>query len=231
MNSVGLFSAFLGGLASFLSPCVLPLIPVYLSMVSGYSAAELREGGSRWKVTARSLAFILGFTLLFSVFSLVFSSAAMLLGGSAKTVQLVSGLLIIVLGLNLAFDFIKILDREVKPELGRKRGKGSQGYLGAFLLGIAFGAGWTPCVGPILSSILLVSAQSGRIGQAVFLLILYSLGLGLPFILAGLFMDRLKPLLDFFKRHGTAVRMVSGLLLAILGILMASGRLALISSL
>jgi cytochrome c-type biogenesis protein len=221
MSGVGVFSAALAGLLSFLSPCVVPLIPAYLSMVSGYSTAEVRAGRGRWRTLGRSLAFVAGFALLFSALGLVFSGAAMLLGGLSRTVTIAAGCLIVALGLNMIFDFIKILDRELKP-----RGYASRGYAGAFILGLAFGAGWTPCVGPILSSILLIAAQGGEAGRALGLLAAYSAGLGLPFIAAGLFLDRLTPLMNWFKRHGDFVRILSGIVLMVLGALMATGRLS-----
>ena len=229
MSGVGLLSAFLGGLASFLSPCVLPLIPVYLSMITGYSATEVKSGVGRLRIATRSLAFVAGFTLLFSGLSLVFAGAAMLLGGFSRALEIASGCLIAALGLNLSFDFVKIFDREVKPKLGGEGASARRGYIGAFLLGLAFGAGWTPCVGPILSSILIVAGQGGKAARAATLLAAYSLGLGLPFIGAGLFLDRLTPLLGWFKKNGNIVRVVSGLVLAALGAPMALGKLGLVS--
>jgi cytochrome c-type biogenesis protein len=229
MRDVGIVSAFLGGLVSFLSPCILPLIPVYLSMVSGYSAAELKSGVDRMRITARSLSFVAGFTILFSFLSLIFAGAAMLLGGPARVIEIVSGCLITLLGLNMALDFVRILDREVKPGFLLGVGKSRRGYAGAFALGIAFGAGWTPCVGPILSSILILAARGGDAGRALSLLAAYSVGLGLPFIAAGLFLDRLTPALGWFKRNGNFVRIVSGLVLAALGAVMALGKLDIIS--
>jgi cytochrome c-type biogenesis protein len=229
MSGIGLAAAFLGGLASFLSPCVLPLIPVYLSMVSGYSAAELKSGSGRMRVATQSLAFVAGFAVLFSALSLLFAGAAMLAGGASRLIEIVSGCVVVALGLNLAFDLIKLLDRELKPSIAARPRPSSRGLAGSFVLGLAFGAGWTPCVGPILSSILLVAGQGGNAGRSLSLLEAYSLGLGLPFIAAGLFLDRLTPLLDWLKRRGNIVRIVSGLLLAVLGVLMATGKLGLIS--
>lgn len=234
MSGVGLLAAAGAGLLSFLSPCVLPLIPAYLSMISGYAVADIRSGAARARTLGRSLAFVAGFGLVFSGLGLVFSSAALLLGGAARIVTIASGCIIALLGLNLVFDFIKLLRREARP-LARLRpagaGAGSRGGVaGSFLLGIAFGAGWTPCVGPILASILLLASQEGEGGRALLLLATYSLGLGLPFIAAGLFLERITPLLDWFKRHGKLVRITSGLMLVALGVLMASGKLGLLSS-
>jgi cytochrome c-type biogenesis protein len=221
MSDAGFLSAAAAGILSFVSPCVLPLIPAYLSMVSGYGVADIRAGKGKMRTLARTLAFAAGFTLVFTVLGLAFSGASMLAGGASRAIAVVAGCLVIVLGLNLVFDFIKFLDLEAR--LGRVRSP--RGYAGAFLLGTAFAAGWTPCVGPMLASILMLAAGGGDAPRAALLLGAYSLGLALPFVAASLFLDRLTPLMDWLKRHGRGVRLVSGAFLVILGALMASGRL------
>jgi cytochrome c-type biogenesis protein len=236
MKEIGLAAALLAGLLSFLSPCVLPLIPAYLSMVSGYAVEDIRSGSGRWRTLGRSLAFSAGFTLLFCALGLAFSGAALLLGGLSRAITIASGCLIALLGLNMIFDFIKLLDRELKPQLGKargrsgKRGYAPRGYAGAFFLGLAFGAGWTPCVGPILASILLLASQEGNAARAGGLLAAYSAGLALPFLAAGLFLDRLTPIMTWLKRHGELVRITSGIILVALGAAMALGKLAVLSS-
>jgi cytochrome c-type biogenesis protein len=226
MSEVGVLAALLAGLLSFLSPCVLPLIPGYLSFVSGYGLAEIREGSGRFRILTRTLAFVLGFTLAFSAMGILFSGASILLGGLSRTITLIAGCLVILLGLNLVFDFIKVLDLEA-----RFHAKGApRGYPGAFLLGLAFAAGWSPCVGPMLASILLYASRGGGIPRAALLLGAYSAGLALPFFAAALFFDALRPLMDWFKRHARGVRLASGALLVALGAGMALGRLGAINS-
>lgn len=226
MSAIGLIPAFLGGLASFLSPCVLPLIPVYLSMISGYSASEIRAGQGRLRIATRSLAFILGFSSVFSLLSIIIAGTATLLGGMTRVLEIAFGAVVVLLGTNMIFDFIKALGRTLKLGPKLQSAKNPLGYGGAFVLGAAFGAGWTPCVGPVLSSILLVAAQGRNIANAVGLLFAYSLGLGLPFLLAGLFLDRLSPLFGWFKRHSVIVRVISGLCIVILGVVMILGKLS-----
>jgi cytochrome c-type biogenesis protein len=226
MSDIGLPAAFAAGLLSFLSPCVLPLVPAYLSMASGYAVADIAAGSARLRTLARSLAFSAGFTLVFAALGLAFSGAAFLLGGLSKAATIASGAVVIVLGLNLAFDFIRPLARSAKPAVGRRPG----GIAGALALGMAFGAGWTPCVGPVLASILLAAAQGGPARAAV-LLVAYSAGLAIPFLAAGLFLDRLRPAMDWLKRRGDAVRIVSGALLVALGALMIMGRLGAVGAL
>jgi cytochrome c-type biogenesis protein len=221
MSDIGLPAALAAGLLSFLSPCVLPLVPAYLSMASGYAVADIASGSARLRTLARSLAFSAGFTLVFAALGLVFSGVAALLGGLSRTISIASGILVILLGLNLAFDFLRPLRRTAKPEVAGR----PAGFLGSFLLGMAFGAGWTPCVGPILASILLAAAQGGMARAAV-LLVAYSAGLALPFLAVGLFLDRLRPVMDWLKRHGDGIRRASAALLVALGALMVLGRLS-----
>ncbi|HTX71484.1 MAG TPA: cytochrome c biogenesis protein CcdA [Rectinemataceae bacterium] len=227
MREVGLLTAAAAGLLSFLSPCILPLIPGYLSFISGYGLSDLRSGPARPRVFARTIVFVLGFSLVFAMLGIVFSGASILLGGLSRTLTLVAGLLVIVLGLNLLFDFIKVLNLEARFHAS----SAPRGYAGAFLLGVAFAAGWSPCIGPILASILLYAARAGNTAHAALLLVLYSAGLALPFLATGLFFDRLRPLMDWFKRHARGVQIVSGILLIALGLGMALGRLGRISAL
>ncbi len=219
----GILLALGAGLLSFLSPCVLPLIPGYISFISGTGAADAAGGTvPRRAVLARTAAFVLGFTAVFTVLGMVFGGGALLLGGAARNITTVAGIVIVLFGLNTLFDFLKFLNAEKRAHpTERPRGLG-----GAFLVGLAFGAGWSPCVGPILASILLFAGRSGNPGAAATLLAVYSLGLALPFLAAGAFLDRMRPVLDWFKRRGREVRIVSGSMLVLLGLGMALGRLA-----
>lgn len=232
MNLPGILSAGLAGLLSFISPCVLPLIPAYLSFISGASVAELGSGKARSRVFARSLAFSAGFTLAFTILGIAFSGGAMFVGrGQASLyIGIAGGILVILLGLNLIFDFVKFLNIDARF-IAKFSGKKTGGIPGAIILGFAFAAGWSPCIGPILGSILLFAGREGNIPRAALLLLSYSLGLALPFLATGLFFDRLKPLLAFFTRRGKEVRIVSGLVLIVFGIAMAAGSLGSVSAL
>jgi len=232
MNAPGLFSAGLAGLLSFLSPCVLPLVPAYLSFISGTTAAELSGGHSRGKIFVRSLAFSLGFTLAFTILGIIFSGGAMFVGqgGASRYVDIAGGILVIFLGFNLIFDFMKFLNADSRL-IGRFTGQKGGGILSSTLLGLAFAAGWSPCIGPILASILLYAGRERNIPGAMILLLSYSPGFAIPFLLTGLFFDRLKPLLSFFSRHGKAVRGVSGIVLILFGAAMAMGSLGSLTSL
>lgn len=247
MNPVvpGVSASFLAGLLSFLSPCVLPLIPVYLSLISGESASALSSGTGRpLRLFARSALFVSGFTLVFVSLAIALSGGMRLVGSSGGgIITTVSGVLVILLAANLAFDFLPALRFERRARFPTSPGQARaapgtdgakppvrpNGFLEAArpaLFGMAFAAGWTPCVGPILSAILLYAGRSGDAIRPIALLSSYSLGLGLPFLLSGLFFDRARPLLDFFKRRAHAVRVASAALLAALGFSILTGALS-----
>lgn len=231
MNAPDLATAALAGLLSFLSPCVLPLVPAYLSIISGTSAGELRSGGCRGRVFIESIAFSLGFTLAFTLMGIAFSGGAMFVGGGGRSraFAIGGGLVVILLGLNMMFGFARFLSRDsrliirIRERLGARRG-------GSFLLGLAFAAGWSPCIGPLLASILIFAGREGNLPRAALLLASYSLGFALPFLATGLFFDRLSPLLGFFRKRGQAVRIGSGIVLVVFGLVMALGSLGRISA-
>ena len=218
--------SFAAGLLSFLSPCVLPLIPVYLSFISGESVLSVSDNReARGRLFGRTLLFVAGFSVVFVLLAIIFGGGMRFLGSSATSIiTRVSGILVLVMGINLVFNLLPFLAREFRLDTAGKLDK--LGWVRAPLFGMAFAAGWTPCIGPILSSILLYAGQSGNALHAAILLSAYSLGLGLPFILAGVFFDRARPVMNWFKRHMTAVRIVSGLLLAFFGIAILSGGLS-----
>jgi cytochrome c-type biogenesis protein len=226
MNVPGLLSAAIAGLLSFLSPCVIPLVPAYLSFISGASIQSLSSKEARGRVFARSLFFAAGFTLAFVAFGIAFSGSAMFIGqgGSKRAVGIAGGILVILFGLNMIFDLIKPLGRDTRL-LGRFSGRKTAGNLGALALGLAFAAGWSPCIGPILSSILIYASRQENIPKAAGLMLAYSAGFALPFLAAGLFFDRVRPMLAFFSRHGKIVRYVSGTILIFFGAAMATGSL------
>jgi len=222
VNGTSPLVAFAAGLFSFLSPCILPLIPSYLTFIGGTSFQELSSGRyGRARLIARTLLFVFGFTLVFTALGIAMSGVGAFLGRTSRIVSYAAGGLIVLFGLNVIFDFWKLLDTERRLHLKRR----PAGWIGSILVGMAFAAGWTPCVGPILASILFVAGTSASVVRGAFLLLAYSLGLGLPFVAAGLFfgffmrqVQRLKPWLG-------AIRVASGLFLVALGILIILGRL------
>lgn len=218
------------GLLSFLSPCVLPLVPAYLSYISGRGLKELGSGRGRGLLLSRSLAFVLGFSLVFAALGLAFAGGRGLASaGLSRALEIGAGLLVLLLGLNFLFGFARFLEREARFHPEPRREKGLKGLGGSFLLGLAFAAGWSPCVGPILASILFLAAREGSLGRAALLLGAYSAGLALPFLAAGLFLEKARPFLDWAKRRGLAIRIASGILLVALGSAMALGRLGSLS--
>ncbi len=221
-GGVSLGLAFVAGVLSFLSPCVLPLIPSYLSFIGGASLGLVDESTrSRLGAFYQTLAFVIGFSIVFVALGALFSAALGALGRLTRLVHVVSGLIVVLLGANFLFDFFNVLDLERRAHVSRR----PTGLAGALLVGMAFAAGWAPCVGPILSSILLLAGSGGQVGRGLLLLLLYSLGLGLPFLLTGLFFSRARGLLQRLRPHLPLIRTLSGLFLIAVGLLIAFGRL------
>jgi len=214
---------FVAGLLSFFSPCVLPLIPSYLSILGGATAVSSTEkepaAGKRFVLLITTLCFILGFTAVFIVLSIIISATFLLMGGISKYIRIAAGIIVIILGLNVIFDFLSFLNYEKRLNINKPRG-----LVGAFLAGAAFGAGWTPCIGPVLTGVLFLAGQSGKAGIAALYLALYSLGLGLPFFLAALFLDRYLVTAKWFRDHLPLIKKISGVLLIVMGLLVLTGR-------
>ncbi|WP_455382233.1 cytochrome c biogenesis CcdA family protein [Salinispira pacifica] len=222
MNNPTILLSFAAGILSFLSPCILPLIPSYLSYVGGVTLADLRQAESpRSPVVIRTLLFVAGFSVVFILLGVLFSGTGFLFSNVSMIINLVAGLVVALLGLNMIFDFWKFLNIERRVHFSGR----PSGYLGSVAIGMAFGAGWTPCVGPILAGILFLAGNSGSIGQGVLYLSAYSIGLGLPFLLASLFFRQVTEQLSRLKRYFGPIRITSGLLLLGIGLLIAFGRL------
>jgi cytochrome c-type biogenesis protein len=217
--------AFLAGVISFLSPCVLPLIPGYVSMVSKMSFDELTGGetqGKTSRILVPSLLFVLGFSFVFVTLGASASYIGTFLHENKVLLLRISGVIIILFGL-FSMDILKI------PQLYRERrfylGGGNLGFISIFFLGIAFGFGWTPCVGPILASILLYASTSEGAGKGALLLFTYSIGLGLPFIITGLALSKALTAFGWIKRHYGVYKIIVGGSLVIIGILMVANDL------
>src|SRR6476619_6327826 len=226
---VNIFIAFAGGLLSFLSPCVLPLVPGYISLMSGVSIDHLKgegAGNSRKAVIANSLAFNAGLSVIF----LTLGGAAGLLGSAIITnvwVRVIGGLVIIVFGLHLiGLLKIKYLYKDTRQFSNEK----PRGMLGSLTLGIAFAAGWTPCIGPILGGIIGLAATSGGWKGGLILAAFYSAGLAVPFLVTGLAINQFLSFYAKFRRHLHKVEVVSGVILILIGLLVMSNRVTMLSS-
>jgi len=222
--------AFTAGVFSFLSPCVLPLVPSYISFVAGMSLQEFeggKEGKIRRAIFLNAVLFILGFSAVFIALGASFSLLGQLLLGSIDVVRKVAGILIILFGLFIA-GILKVpfLMRERRLQLQER----PAGYLGAVLVGAAFGAGWIPCVGPILGSILTLAGTSETAGRGVALLTAYSLGLGVPFLLSALALNGFNRFLQRFRPYMRLMEVGAGFLLVLIGVLLFTGYLTLLNS-
>lgn len=227
MPDVSLVAAFGAGFLSFISPCVLPLIPGYISYVSGMSLEDMRtaDTGARRRLMIATLLFILGFSIVFMAMGASASAIGALLLQHVRIVQKIAGVIIIILGLHLIGLFrIRFLDRDTRVQTSRKPAT----PIGAVVVGMAFGFGWTPCIGPILSGILTIAGSKSTIGEGVLLLAVYSAGLGVPFFLTSLAIDRFFAASAKVRRYYRAIEFVSGALLILLGVLMVTGRFTLI---
>lgn len=226
MSPVEFFTAFLAGLASFFSPCVFPLIPGYISLISGISAKDLIEDVSPGPVSRKaglgSLAFVAGFSIAFSMLGATASAFGRILSGHREALAKVSGLILIFLGLHLTGVFsLRWFNYEKRFSLSRFK----PGAAGAFLMGIAFAAGWSPCVGPVLAGILAMAASSGTAWSGVLLLFTYSMGLGLPFLAAGFATGRFLGWIAKYKRFLRYSETAAGIILIIVGLYVFRDRL------
>lgn len=223
-------AAFGAGLISFVSPCVLPLLPGYVSVITGFNPSEPAVAKpSLSRLLAPSLLFVSGFTLVFVALGASASLLGSLLAPYRSSLSLAAAVVVILMGVYM-LGVIKVpaLYAEKRFDLSRAR---SAGWAGAPLMGMAFAFGWTPCVGPILASILALAGTSSDLGRGTSLLLIYSIGLGIPFVLVGLMFAKLRGTVRFLSRHAPTLNRVAGVLLIVMGLLMATGRLAVISSL
>ncbi len=212
--------ALVAGIISFTSPCVLPLIPSYLSYVSGLPIGELSERKGRALILRSTTSFVVGFTLVFTALGASSTLFGSLLIRHLPLILRIAGVFIIVFGLAMTGLFrIPLLLGQHRIDLA----KIPKGPRGAILLGMAFAFGWTPCIGPILATILAVASTSRTVVWGALLLALYSLGLGIPFILLGLGLGRARQSFEWLRRHGRAIEVGGGLLLVSVGVLFVTG--------
>ena len=206
------FISFLEGIITFVSPCLLPMLPIYISYFAGDSERDTK------RVVKNALGFILGFTLVFVLLGALAGSLGTLLQEYSAVVNLATGLIVIFFGLNFLGVFRVNLFRGTK--LGNVE---HLGFFSSPLFGVVFSVGWTPCVGAFLGSALLLATSQGNVLQGVAMLLLYSLGLGVPFFISAVLIDRLKGAFSFIKRHYRVINLVSGGFLVAIGVLMATG--------
>jgi cytochrome c-type biogenesis protein len=221
--------AFVAGVVSFLSPCVLPLIPGYISMLSGASIEELKSGADATlagRILRNSVSFVIGFSTVFIALGASATWVGNFLLARRTIFNIVAGILIITFGLHLTgLVKIPLLYREARIDTGAPR----RGLAGSFLLGFAFAFGWTPCIGPILTGILALAATRDTVFQGMFLLAIYSAGLAIPFLLTGLGLSQFLKFYGGFRKHLQVVEVASGVLLIAIGLLMAFNKFTLLS--
>ncbi len=222
--------AFLAGLLSFLSPCVLPLIPSYITYITGLSFSDLDAEHPnhvvRRKTMLHSLAFVSGFTVVFVLLGASATYIGSFLQEHMELLRRTGGVLIIAFGIHVTgLVPLKWLLGEKRVSLKHK----PAGYLGSLLVGLAFAAGWTPCIGPILASILMIAATEEKVGHGIVLLLLYSIGLGVPFVLSALALHRFIQLFNRLKKYIRIFEIVTGFFLVIVGILIFTNWLSVLS--
>jgi cytochrome c-type biogenesis protein len=216
------FAAFGVGIVSFLSPCVLPLVPGYLSAISGLEFAEIEAGKSRLKVLLPAVIFCLSFTAMFVALGMTATGLGDTLGENRTTLREVSGVLIIVMGLFfIGTLFLPFLNREWRPEALMRRVAAG----GPVVAGLAFAVAWLPCTGPTLGTILTAAANEGTVGEGGVLLAVYSLGLAVPFLLSALAFTQVTRLFRFFRNHYAVITAVGGVVLVVMGVLLYTNEL------
>jgi cytochrome c-type biogenesis protein len=228
--NVTLLAAFAAGFLSFVSPCVLPLIPGYISFVSGISVDEMRgdtaPATSRLQVFLTSLAFVIGFSIVFVALGASATAIGKFMFAKLPLLSKIAGAILIVFGLHTMGVFrLAFLETEKRVHSQRK----PAGPLGAMLVGVAFAFGWTPCIGPILGGILAIAGSKSTVTEGVTLLAVYSLGLGIPFLLTSLAINQFFTAAKRIRKHYHAVEVASGALLIAIGLLIVTGQLTIIT--
>jgi cytochrome c-type biogenesis protein len=221
-------AAFVAGVLSFLSPCVLPLVPGYVSLISGASVEELQSSERRVlrTVMLHSLTFVLGFSLVFIALGAVATEVGQVVNEYHSLLSKIAGVVVIIFGLHLT-GLLKIKALYADKRLHEVKGGASA--MGSFAVGFAFAFGWTPCIGPILATILVLASAQGTVWKGVVLLAVYSLGLAVPFLLTSLGVDRFLAFYGRFRRHLHTVEVCSGVLLIAIGVLIFLNNLRLLS--
>lgn len=206
------FISFLEGIITFVSPCLLPMLPIYISYFAGGGVKSTK------KVVRNAVGFILGFTTVFVLLGALAGTVGRLLNEYKTIVNLVTGLIVVFFGLNFLGVFKLNLFKGIKTAKTQ-----NLGFFSAFLFGVVFSVGWTPCVGAFLGSALMLAASQGSVLEGVAMLLLYSFGLGIPFLISAILIDKLKGAFSLIKKHYGIINTVCGILLVVVGVLMATG--------
>lgn len=230
MLNISILSAFFAGLISFISPCVLPLIPAYLSFISGLSIEELKSENNKWKAASRvslnSLLFILGFSVVFVSMGASATYLGSFLRYHFSIFNKIAGIVIVILG----FHFLGVYRIPWLYYEKRFHNKGKTlGILTPFIVGLFFAFGWTPCVGPILAGVLLLASNQTTVVKGMILLVFYSAGLGIPFLITGVGFNLFLNVFEKIKRYFRIIEIISGLFLILVGALIFLGSLGLIT--
>lgn len=207
--------SFLEGIITFISPCLLPMLPIYISYFAGGGERSVR------KTLTGALGFVTGFTIVFVAMGALAGSVGSFLREYQTAVNIVSGLVVVFFGLN----FLGICKVNLFKGSSRSVDTRNMGFFPALVFGVVFSVGWTPCVGAFLGSALMLASQQGHVVEGVLMLLSYSLGLGIPFVLSAVLIDYLRSAFDWIKRHYSIINAVSGCLLVLIGIMMATGTL------
>ncbi len=223
-SEVSIIVSFVAGLLTFLSPCVLPLFPSYITYITGRSFEDLKTGGSSFNIrrttVLHSLFFILGFSIVFMLLGITFAYLGSFFGIRKTLMEKAGGVLIILFGLHMSGALnLRFLNREKKATLAKRK----TGYFGSLLIGMAFAFGWTPCVGPILSTILIYASTLESLPRAIMLLSFYSIGLGVPFLISSLLINQFLFIFNRFKGFMKFVPIITGIFLIGVGILLFLG--------
>ena len=215
------FISFLEGVLTFISPCLLPMLPIYLSYFAGGGERNLR------KTLTGALGFVLGFTIVFMALGTLAGTVGSFLAHHRTAVNIVSGLVVILFGLN----FLGLFRLPIFHGGTRGLNTDRMGFFSALLFGLVFSVSWTPCVGVFLGSALMLASQQGHVLQGTLMLLAYSLGLGVPFLLSALLIDYLRSAFSWIKAHYKQINIVCGAILVLVGVLMATGSLGLLLNL
>ena len=207
--------SFLEGIITFISPCLLPMLPIYATYFAGGGERSTR------KTLGNACGFVLGFTLVFTAMGALAGTLGSFLSTHQTALNLISGAIVILFGLH----YLGVLKVNLFRGSGRNMEGRDLGFFSAFLFGVVFSLGWTPCVGAFLGSALLLASQQGHVLEGMLMLLVYSLGLGIPFLLSAVLIDQLKSAFQWIKQHYQAINTVCGCLLILVGLLMASGLL------
>lgn len=233
MEGVGLASAFAAGTISFVSPCVLPLVPAYLSMVTGVSASEIRGGSvPRGLLVLGVGLFVVGFTAVFVLLQLTISTVSQVFVSNQVIIRRVAGVAVATMGLALvivASGRLSLLMRDWRPKISEGLLRNRAGIWAAPLLGAAFAFGWTPCIGPVLGSVLAVANTTETVVRGTFLLVAYSAGLGIPFLLVALGASKALGVLERLRRHSSKLMAVAGAGLMVFGGLLLFNKVSMIA--